>query len=215
MTMRHHGGPGQPHPTGRPLGGPLPPIDRGSFTDRVMARVAAEPTPSPARVFFRSLGHLAVRDALAALLTAWRLAFEPASPVSVGSRASAAALFLSVVIFVGLGGAAVTSGTLALLRSDGPAPVQLAPGASPLTAPVVVASPSLSPLPSPTPSATPSPSPRPTAEPASLRQRERATPTPTRKPQGTSDDAKSTEKADREKRETPEPEERDRESGDD
>lgn len=218
MTMRRPGTPDRPYPMGRPPTGARPPFGGGSFTDRVMARVAAEPTPSPARVFFRSLGHLAMRDALAALVTAWRLAFEPASRVSAGSRASAAALFLSVIVFVGLGGAAVTGGALALLGSDGRAPVQLAPGASPSPrVDIVEASPSMSPQPSRTPLVTPSPAPTPTptAEPAAEVLSERATPRPTRKPQRDADEAESSEREDREKRETPEPKEREREKEDD
>ena len=106
MTSRRQGtapGPGPEHvgPVGgttrlRRNGSPMGP---GSFTDRVMARVAEEPTPSPSRVFMRSLRRLAVRDALAALAAAWRLAFEPASPVATSARASAAALFLSCLLY--------------------------------------------------------------------------------------------------------------------
>jgi outer membrane biosynthesis protein TonB len=163
-----------------------------SFTDRVMARVANEPTPSPGRVFARSLRRLALRDALAALASAWRLAFEPASPVTASARASAAALFLSVVIVVGVGGAFVTSGALAMLGPDVTAPQELGPAAAPTESPVAVIEPT------PMPSLAPTPSPTPTATP---------TPTPRATPRATEPDERAGEK--REKRETPEPKERD------
>ena len=184
---------------GRPPVEPVDPRTRlqrdGSFTDKVMARVAEEPTPSPGRVFVRSLRRLAVRDALLALAAAWRLAFEPASPVAASARASAAALFLSVVIVVGLGGAFVTGGALSVLGPDGAAPPELAPGAAPTASPA----PTIAPTPSPAP--TPPPTPVPTATPSAREQsqgaREDGTKRATPKPAQTK------------KRETPEPKERD------
>jgi len=161
--------------------------DRGSFTERVMARVAEEPTPSPGRVFARSLRRLAVRDAVAALVTAWRLAFEPASPVATSARASAAALFLSVVIVVGIGGAFITGGALALLGPDGPAPREPAPAAAPTASPAVAIEPTPSTPPTPSPIATPP-----------VTEQE-----PEERPAGK-----------REKRETPEPKERERDERD-
>ena len=169
-------------------------MDRGSFTDRVMARVADEPTPSPGRVFMRSVRRLAIRDALAALAAAWRLAFEPASPVAATARASAAALFLSVIIVVGVGGAFVAGGALSLLGPDGAAPQELAPAAAPTASPAVTIEPT--PSPSPTPSATPSAAQRPRTEPEERTERE--TPEPEERKQEQN-----------EKRETPEPKERD------
>ena len=160
----------------------------GSFTDRVMARVAVEPTPSPSRAFVRSLRRLAFRDALAALAAAWRLAFEPASPVATSARASAAALFLSVIIVVGLGGAFIAGGALSLLGPDGATPQELAPAAAPTQTPAVT----IEPTPSPSPAPITTPSPTPTATPPAA---ERA----------------QTEPQDRTERETPEPEERSQE----
>ena len=165
----------------------------GSFTDRVMARVAVEPTPAPSRVFVRSLRRLAIRDALAALVAAWRLAFEPASPVTTSARASAAALFLSVIIVVGVGGAFVAGGALSLLGPDGAAPQELAPAAAPVESPAATIGPT--PSPSPTPIVTRSATERVRTESEDRAQRE--TPKPQERKQ---------EK--REKRETPEPKER-------
>ena len=237
MTMGRRGQPnrGQPPISGRPPiggrppmpGGPVPPRGDsragGSFTDRVMSRVAAEPTPSPGRVLLRSLRHLALRDAFAALMAAWRLAFEPTGSVSPATRASAAGVFLSVVLIVGVGSAMVSAGALAFLGSDGQQlPV---PAASPSTSPSVVpeASPSPSVAPSPSPSVEPSPSPSPsarptptpTAKPSAEDERERSTPKPTRKPQRSSDDDKDDEREEREKDEKDESDEREREKDDD
>ena len=188
-----------------------PAMGRGSFTDRVMARVAEEPTPSPGRVFVRSLRRLAVRDALGALAAAWRLAFEPASPVAASVRASSAALFLSVIIVVGIGGAFVTGGALTLLGPDGEAPQELAPAAAPTEAPAATIQPTPSPTPTPTPSPTPSSSPTPLVTPIVTEQApsdsedraERETPEP---------DERQEEKE--EQRETPEPKEREKDERD-
>jgi len=188
MTMRRQGRNSAP---GRPAFGPAGETPRpqqgGSFTDRVMARVAEEPTPSPARAFVRSLRRLAIRDAMAALAMAWRLAFEPISPVATSARASAAALLLSVVVVIGVSGAFAASGALAFLGPDATGPSLPAPAASPAERAVVVDR---------SPATEPTPAPRPTA----------VTPGPQKAPQ-----AKKT------KRETPQPREpeRDGEGGED
>ena len=177
--------------------------DRGSFTERVMARVAEEPTPSPGRVFARSLRRLAVRDAFAALVTAWRLAFEPASPVATSARASAAALFLSVVILFGLGGAFITGGALALMGPDGPAPRELGPAAAPTASPAPAIEPTPSTPPTPSPVATPPATEQEPEERPAAKKEKRETPEP-----------KEREQEKKEKRETPEPKERERDERD-
>lgn len=212
MTMRRQPGtPGPDRAPVRPVDGATR-LRSASFTDRVMARVAKEPTPSPGRVFVRSLRRLALRDALAALASAWRLAFEPASPVATSARASAAALFLSVVIVIGVGGAFVTSGALAVLGPDGPVPQGLGPAAAPTASPTVAVEPTPSPTPTMSPTPTPSPVPTPVAvapvvEPDESAGDERAKretlePRETPEPKERAGDKK-------EKRETPEPKERD------
>lgn len=196
MSTRYRGGLPLPrHADARPTNAPPDSRNGGSFTDRVMARVAEEPTPSPGRVFVRSLRRLALRDALAALAAAWRLATEPAAPVTASARASAAAFFLSVVVLVGVGGAFATSGVLGVLGPDDPAPI-VAPAASPaISAEPTPPPPSPTPSPTPTPVVTPPP-----AEPAQTESRDRvkrATPAPTKR-----------DKDQKSKRETPEPKER-------
>lgn len=129
-------------PRGRFVYPPAPPPDRrgsrtpfpgGSFSDRVMARVAREPGPTPARAFVRSVGHLALRDAAAALSTAWRLVFRPSGAVSAPTRARAAALVISVILVVGVGAPLLTSGGLAFLAANGPTSQQLDAGAPAVT----------------------------------------------------------------------------------
>jgi hypothetical protein len=189
-----------------------PSWDRGSFTDRVMARVAQEPTPSPGRVFARSLRRLAIRDALAAVASAWRLAFEPATPVATSARASAAALFLGVIVVLGVGGAFLAGGASSLLAPDGTTPQQLAPAAAPTESPAVTPEPT--PSPTPTPVATPSPSPTPAATPTAAEplQNDREDRATVKTPEP---EERTQEKKERkERKETPEPKERERDERD-
>jgi hypothetical protein len=169
----------------------------------------------------RSLRRLAIRDAFAALAAAWRLAFEPASPVATSARASAAALFLSVVILVGVGGAVFTSGALTLLGPDGAAPQQLAPAAAPTESSVVAIE--STPSPEPTPTAEPTPTPVPTPIPAPpIFEGDRSdgedgpvreTPEPEEKRETPEPKERKTPEPS-EKRETPEPKERERDERD-
>jgi outer membrane biosynthesis protein TonB len=214
MTMPPHRPPSRPPAQPGRYPGVARDLPPDSFSDRVMARVANEPQPSPGRVFLRSLRHLALRDAVAALLTAWRLAFEPTTSVSAATRASAAALFLSVVIIVGVGSSLLVGSGLAYLGSDGPTSPQLAPGASPA---VAEPSPSPSPVPTPSPEATPVP----TARPSEAAGVERQQPGPTAEPKQDRQERETPEPKERddkeksEKRETPEPEDRKREDKED
>jgi outer membrane biosynthesis protein TonB len=208
MTMRPHYG--RPRP---PAGHDQRPADRllgASFTDRVMARVGDEPTPTPARVLARSLRHLALRDALAALLSAWRLAFEAPESAPRSLRASSAALFLSVIIIVGAGTSLLTSGALTFLGSNGPTPPQLDVGAAPTGPPAIESAPT--PEATPAPSVEPSPTPQPTVT-KEPRPASEDTAPKTRSPSTREGDDERDERDedDRKKRETPEPRERERE----
>lgn len=212
---RHIGVPGPGRERVGPVGGTTrlrrsdSAMGGGSFTDRVMARVAAEPTPSPGRVFVRSLRRLAIRDALSALAVAWRLAFEPATPVATSARASAAALFLSVVVAFGVGGAFVAGGALSLLGPDRAAPQELAPAAAPTEAPAATIQPT--PPPSPTPSPTPSPAPTPLA---TSSEAEQGQSDPEDRSELETPEPREREQESTEKRETPEPNERERDERD-
>ena len=122
------------------------------FTDRVMAAIAAEPTPQPTLVFGLALRAGRVGQSLRAIGDAWRVAFGSGRPLAV--RGQALALALVVLIgAVGLGGGAAI-GAARLLAPDTtdeptPTPSPVLPSPSPLP------SPSLQPSPSPSPTATP------------------------------------------------------------
>lgn len=124
------------------------------FTDRVMAAIAAEPTPQPTLVFGLALRAGRVGQSLRAIGDAWRVAFGPGRPLAV--RGQALALALVVLIgAVGLGGGAAIGAArlLAPDTTDEPTPSPALPSPSPLLSPLP--SPSLQPSPSPSPTATP------------------------------------------------------------
>jgi outer membrane biosynthesis protein TonB len=167
-----------------------------AFSDRVMAAVASEPRPTPTRVFMRSILHLSPRDASAAVLTAWRLAFRPTPRVRPALRAQSMALLLGVLIVVGLGGPFAASNGLGLLRSVQPPGV---PAATPPAVTTDEATPAPTVIPvTPIPSLEPSP--EPTAE----------TEKPVNKPKTTKSTPKAAPDAapSRPQRKTAEPEDR-------
>ncbi len=120
----------------------------GDFVDRVMAAVAAEPLPAPAR----AAGSALRRGALAAFLwsvrDAWRVMSRPGFPMAV--RAQALALVLVVAGLVAGSGMA-TAGALGLFGGDhatpSPAPTLVVP--TPPGEPSVVQPPSTEATPSP------------------------------------------------------------------
>jgi hypothetical protein len=128
------------------------------FSDRVMAAVAAEPTPEPTRVFGSAIRTRRFRAALAAVGDAWRVAFGSGRPFAVRSQALALVLIVLIGV-VSLGGGAAV-GAARLLNPDvapSPAPSPSVPPPSPTPAP--------SNEPTPTPSVAPSPTPTPEASP--------------------------------------------------
>lgn len=159
------------------------------FADRVMAAVAAEPTPRPVSAAATAARKGAVLGVLAALGDLWRVAWSGGRPLAV--RAPAMALVLLLALGT-VGAGAVGVGALARLLdrpTESPVPTQVASPSPP------VASPSASPLPSASPSASPkaSPSASPSAEPSESLQpstparstdspRSTETPRPTRTP---------------------------------
>jgi uncharacterized membrane protein YgcG len=121
------------------------------FEDRVMAAIADEPMPRPAR----GLGFLGtVREA-------WAVAFGAGRPLAM--RAQALALLLILAVAVGSVGSVAVVGASRLLGPAVPPPTtpSPAPSPSPLPSPV-----SPSPSPSTSPTATPRPSPTETDEPS-------------------------------------------------
>ena len=103
-----------------------------AFSDKVMATIAAEPTPKPTRVFGAALRTRRFGTAVSAVGDAWRVAFGGGRPFSV--RGQALALILVVLIGVlGLGGGAAV-GAARLLNPDvapTPTPEPSVPAPSP------------------------------------------------------------------------------------
>jgi|GEM_PF-6189560 len=100
-------------------GGPLRPVDPRllGFSDRVMTQVAAEPRPTPARVFMRSMLHLRLRDAAAVLATAWHLAFGRTGPIPALVRVQSLVVLLVFTIAVGTGGTLAAAGAARIIES--------------------------------------------------------------------------------------------------
>ena len=121
----------------------------GTFADRVMAQVSQEPKPTPARVFVRSLLALRPGAAVAALATAWHLAFGHTRAIPSVVRFQSLTLLLVLAVVVGTGGTLATAGALRVI--DRPAD----PTAPPLPVIVVGPSPALNLSPTPSPSPTP------------------------------------------------------------
>ena len=119
------------------------------FTDRVMASIAAEPSPQPVAAFGTAIRTGRLWVAFAAIGDAWRVAFGSSRPAALRMQALALVLVVAVV-GVGVGSAAVT-------------------GAGALLGPSRTPEPSL--LPSPSPSPIPSTSPTPSPSPSTVRRR--------------------------------------------
>jgi uncharacterized membrane protein YgcG len=121
------------------------------FEDRVMAAIADEPMPRPAR----GLGFLTtVREA-------WAVAFGAGRPLAM--RAQALALLLILAVAVGSVGSVAVVGASRLLGPAVLPPTTPSPGPSPSPLPSPMTP---SPSPSSSPTATPRPSPTETDEPS-------------------------------------------------
>lgn len=162
------------------------------FADRVMAAIAAEPTPRPVAAAGRALGQGRFVALAASFRDLWRVAFSGGRPLAV--RAQALALVAVVVIALGsLGGAAVVGALGLLSEAPGPSPSEsvspspsVAPSESPLSSPSPSAPPSASPSASPSGSPSPSGSVAPTGSPTAS-PTDTAEPTETASPTGTDD----------------------------
>jgi len=160
------------------------------FVDRVMAAVAAEPTPRPVSAAATAARKGAVLGVLAALGDLWRVAWSGGRPLA--ARAPAIALVLLLVVGT-IGAGAVGVGALARLLgqpAESPVPTQVAspspPAASPSASPLPSASPSVSPSAEPSESPEPGESPEPTTPARSTASpRATETPRPTRTPRPT------------------------------
>jgi uncharacterized membrane protein YgcG len=127
-----------------------------AFTDRIMAAVAHEPVPQPARAFGAALAARRMGAAVASIGDAWRVLVGGSTPLAVRAQALALVLVVAVGSLAVAGG--VTVGAIDLLNANQP------PHPSP-TAPQPTEPPS-SPSPSPSPNPSPSLSPSTTVEPS-------------------------------------------------
>jgi len=129
------------------------------FVDRVMAAVAAEPLPQPARAFGVALLGGRFRAAAATVGDAVRVVVGGSTPVAVRAQALALVLVLAIGSIAIAGGAAV--GAIDLLSANQtPAPSQTTPLPSePQSSPSPTPSPSFTPEPSSTPEMTETPEP--------------------------------------------------------
>ncbi len=75
----------------------------GDFTDRVMAGIARESAPTPARTFLLAIRQRSPRDASATLWVAWHLGTVRSWHVGPGVRARSIALVLAVTCALGTG----------------------------------------------------------------------------------------------------------------
>ena len=136
------------------------------LTDSIMARVAGEPDPTPARAFAVAARRRAGRDALASAATGWRVAMMRDRRVSTGSRIRGLALALGVTgalvvsSSVVLGAAAVGAVTVVrqIAEAGGMDVLPDRGSAAPVSSPSPSAAPSV-PAASPAPSADASPAP--------------------------------------------------------
>jgi hypothetical protein len=157
------------------------------FADRVMAAIAAEPLPQPARAFRVALLGGRLRPAMASLGDAWRVAGGGSTPLVVRAQALALVLVVTIGSLAIAGGATV--GAIDLLSAIAPVapppttPVPNEPIASHLPSPSSSWTPDPSPDASsdasPTPEATETAEPTPTETPATTERPRTATPRPT------------------------------------
>ena len=153
------------------------------FADRVMAAVAREPLPAPARAAGEAVRHRRLAALVAAVGDGWRVSIGGGRPLA--ARAQALALVIVAVLVVGSASTLVAVGAANLLRGES-GPVETpAPSVVPVTSPSPSPSrPSPSAVafafavavsPSPSPSTSPDRTPAPTVRPT-------ITPTPTQRP---------------------------------
>jgi hypothetical protein len=117
------------------------------FTDRVMASIAHEPLPQPARAFGAALSARRLGAALASIGDAWRVVVGGRAPMAVRAQALALVLIVAAGSLAVAGGATV--GAIDLLNANQP------PHASPATPQPSELQPSPSPSPSTSPAVTP------------------------------------------------------------
>ena len=151
------------------------------FVDRVMAAVANEPLPQPARAFGVALAGRHLGAALASVVDAWRVVVGGPTPIGVRAQALALVLVVTVGSLLVAGGAAV--GAIDLLNASPthtPSPTTPLPS-EPLPSPSTSPSPSPSVSPERSPDASPGAieAPERTETPGATQRSETVTPSPT------------------------------------
>ena len=115
-----------------------PPV---GFADRVMASVAGEPLPQPARAFGAAVATRRLGAALASIGDAWRVALGGPAPMAVRAQALALVLVVAAGSLAVAGGATV--GAIDLFNANQPPqpspttprPTELLPSPSPTSEP--------------------------------------------------------------------------------
>lgn len=87
---------------------PIPPAT-GDFADRIMATIAQESAPTPARTFLSAARGRSVRDAASVLWVAWHLGTVRSWRIAPGVRVRSIALVLAVAAVLGTGSLATAA----------------------------------------------------------------------------------------------------------
>jgi hypothetical protein len=92
------------------------PKEAGAFSDAVMAVVAREPRPTPTSTLIAALRRGALRDASAAVLTAWHLGTWRGWQIAPGVRMRSLALVFSVIAVLGISGSLAAAGAVRVVE---------------------------------------------------------------------------------------------------
>jgi cell division septation protein DedD len=126
------------------------------FTDQIMASIADQPLPQPARAFGAALLGGRLRAAVASIGDAWRVAFGGVGPIGVRAQALALVLVVAIGSLGLVGGAAVGAANVLTANPTTPPGTPLTSAPTPAT---ITETPSPSPEPSQSPEGSPEASP--------------------------------------------------------
>jgi len=129
-------------------------VAAGGFVDRVMAAIAAEPLPQPARAFAAALLGGRLRAAAASVADSWRVVVGGSAPRVVRAQAFALVLVVAIASLAVASGVAVGASDLLGNQPQLPAPTTHVPSNA---APIASPSPSAEPISAPERSTPPSP----------------------------------------------------------
>ncbi|MEO6350959.1 MAG: hypothetical protein ABIP53_09945, partial [Candidatus Limnocylindrales bacterium] len=92
-------------------------FDSRAFSDRVMAAVATEPTPTVTGAFRRAVAQLDVRAARSAVATAWHLATFSGAPIRRPLRIRSAVFLAGVMFMLAIGTTLAAAGAAIMVHS--------------------------------------------------------------------------------------------------